>query len=269
MRLAILPRTLLIPVLGLAIGLFSGCGSSGGDSSATTPTTPTTPTNSGPVFSARSAELTGNSFGEAEGIRTYQSFQNGKNDAYRSVYNFQQKSAGGVATLTLKLSFIDADSKPITDNFLLNLLSAIAESLQLSYAIDTTGAIWVVATNDKPLGEKERYQVFPSTSAIKSGLTWSEPLDITTDTNGVITQQTGSVAYTVLSTSAISLKAKRPGCILLRETTVINASKVAPASTSSIWFYYQPGVGKVEDTNVDPAQDQSSASGSYLVPNAG
>jgi hypothetical protein len=251
-------------VLALSAAALFGCGGSGDGSSATGSSTDTAATS--PTFSANSANLSVHPLGEAVGTRTFRSFRNGVNDSYRAVFNFSVSNVGGISTLGTNVSFVDDAGQPITLNPVLNILRAIYESLKLSYAIADDGALWVVGINGADLGAN-RYAFIPAASLIKPGYSWSYSGTYSEDVDGVVTQRSSTITFTIVSTTAIAPKSNIAGTTLIGVTTSLSATATKPALMTSKWTYIKPGVGKVESTNVDPASSQANASGEFLVPN--
>lgn len=261
------PRPLIITALIALAVLLAGCGSGGGGSASTTPASggSGSTTVDGITFSARSDDLSAHPFGLPFGIRTYRTFKDDVPTEYFVRKTFTGSVVGGIATLKVEYDYVDAQGTPITGNplidFIEHLQNAVNSNTSMARADD--GALYIVGiagTAIRPI------LVYPAQLSV--GLEWTfaplEPL-IAVDPDEPVDETPETYTMRILSLDATAPRTGTTGCILLRQTT-----SEAGEPDRVRWSYSKPGVGFIEDTNVDPEQaDQSTADGEFLVPTAG
>ena len=262
MKPALRTSLLIVPLVGTLLAAI-GCGGGGGGGSSATPTAPAATMVDGVAFSAKSDLLTESPFGEAFGMRTYRSLTEGTPSAHLASYAFTGSVVGGIKTISASVTFVDAAGAPITDNIWLAILKGIINGVSegWAYAKADDGWIYVVGISGELLGTP--IKVYPS--QVTLGTEWSSVgIHHTTHADGSETTVPTTTTHRVISTTASAPRAGEAGCVLLHTVRT-----EAGEPDRNQWRYFKPGVGLVESTDVDPAQDQSAASGSYLVPNVG
>jgi len=247
-------RWSLVIALAGALLIATGCGGGGGGSggsSAVPAAEPGTTVVNGVVFAADSDVLTESPFGESFGVRTVRFVKDGALSDYRMTKTFTGTTSGSVRSLTTRVDFIDAAGQPYTSDLVLNLFKSFfngSDALYLARAKD--GWIYVVARGDTTLNAPTK--AYPGQASV--GTEWS-----------IAGTGTALTTYRVMATDVTAPRSAQTGCVLLRsiKTTASNTTG------KTTWDYYKPGVGLAENTDTDPALDQSTSSGSYLVPNIG
>jgi hypothetical protein len=254
-------RYALVPLLAIAA---AGCGG-GGDSDGGSDPVASNPGDGGSqpavAFSAQSDDLTPNPFGEEMGERTFQSFNDGVLSDWRLVKDYTPTIVNGVAGLDLDVTYINAQGQPSTsENNLLHTFFVIAEAILegIGYtARADDGGLYVISWEG---GARTLVKSFPATAVL--GTEWTVEGNEESGIEGQPPVPVSNV-HRVMAVDAVAPRSLQLGCILLR---IVSTS----AGTSKTeWRFYKPGTGLVETTDTDPAQDQSQASGKYLVPNIG
>lgn len=247
-------RPLIVPLLSVLL-IAPGCGGGGGGGSTSSASAaPGSTVVDGVAFGAGSDDLSDSPFGEAFGTRRFRYVVDGKEQYYLGSYTWSGTDARGVRSITGDFTFIDPIwGTPIDTNSAFNLpyshIERFVDGFIKEWAFAKASDGWIYVVDDPYHDENTRIPPYKwAPSRVQVGTEWI-----------------GIHTYRVVSLAATGPRSHIPGSVVL---ATIQREEGTPGTIIK-WSFYKAGIGLVEETNVDPASDQSTADGSYLVPDVG